>query len=169
MITITLRLLSGSVPLELDAPYTVEHLREEVSNGAGAKDDWILCEAKGVEYISVYDADERCLLDDDVVREDEEYAVFIHTVPIQRYYLEDTDEVLEREVGENPTVDQVYDALVEALWEREEDTEEEEERYLSLSLRVGGMSLLGWDETESLTGREIAVEWRIREHPSEWE
>jgi hypothetical protein len=168
MITITLRLLLGSAPFELDAPYTAEHLREEVSTGAGIKDGWIVCEAKGVEYVSLYDADGRCLLDDDIVREDEEYMVFIHTVPIQRYYLEDTDEVLELEIGD-PTVDHVYDVLVEALWEKEEEEEETEERYLFLSLRIGGMNLLGWDESESLTGREIAVQWRVHEHPSEWE
>lgn len=172
---LTLRLLSGTQPIELDAPFTVEHLRERISradaDGTG-EDDWVECEANGVEYISVYNADGRCLLDDDPVHEDEEYMLYIHTVPIQRYYLEDTDEVLELEIGENPTADQVYDTLIEVLRERNtEDAENTEERTgemdLRLSLRVGGMSLFGWDDTEPLTGREIAVEWR--EHAPPWE
>lgn len=170
MIHITLRRLSGLIPMELDAPFTVEHLREEIVNG---ELEWEL-DGKGVEYISLYNVEGRCLLDDDHVLDGEEYMLFIHTIPIQRYYLENTDEVLELEIGEDPTADDVYDVLVEALWEREETEAEgtgevEEERQLCLTLRMGGMNLLGWDEAEPLTGREIAVQWREREYPWEWE
>jgi hypothetical protein len=173
MIHITLRRLSGLIPMELDAPFTAEHLREEIVNG---ELEWEL-DGKGVEYLSLYTVEGRCLLDDDSILDGEEYMLFVHTIPIQRYYLEDTDEVLELEIGEHPTVDQVYDVLVEALWEREEaeeaeeaeEVEEVEERQLCLTLRVGGMHLLGWDEAEPLTGREITVQWREREHPWEWE
>jgi hypothetical protein len=146
---ISIRMLSGIRPILLTPPYTIGHVRKELLY----END---IEGKGVEYLSLYNVDGRCQLDDDLVYEDDEYYLFVHTTPIVRYYIEDTDEVREIEV-KNTTVKEAYDAFWRSCLNKENEYWLSYVDALYFTLRECGMSLYYVDEIDNLVGKEICV------------
>jgi hypothetical protein len=158
-ILVSVRMLSHVIPITLTPPYTIFHLREELLYEEEL-------EGKGVEHLSLYNVDGRCQLDDDIVLPDEEYSLFIHTKPIVRYYIEDTDEIRELEV-EHTTIKEAYDAFWKSC--SEEELFSSTDDYYYLTLREGGMWLYYTDEMDDLLGKEICVKMYYDQEPRELE
>lgn len=169
-IHITVRLLSGAFPVELDAPFTAGHLREELASGEAEWDLPLFYEGKGVEYLSLFDVEGRCLLDDDGVQDGEEYMLYVHTMPILRFYVEETGQVWEWELEldnteRKPRVQDAYDLF----WTKTgEEMFEEDDTLTEFYLKTRGGDML-WAEDELEMGQEILVVWRRRREAWEWE
>jgi len=159
---LTVRMLSHCIPVTLSVPYTIKHLREELVHEEDVG-------VKGVEYLSLYDKDGRCQLDDDLVYPDQEYLLFVHVSPIVRYYVEESDEVCELEM-DTVTLLSIYDTFWESriqqggAWSDPYDSP-----TFYLFLREGGSPLYYTDDIPDIIGKEMSVRIHYPVEPYELE
>jgi hypothetical protein len=163
-LVLTVRMLSHCIPVTLSVPYTIQHLREELLHETEV-------EATGVEYLSLYDKDGRCQLDDDLVYPDQEYLLFVHTNPVVRYYIEQSDEVRELEVAlENITVKDIYDTFwASCVEEGSPWTDPYDSPTFYLFLREGRAPLYYTDDLPDMVGKEVIVTIHYPVEPYELE